>query len=148
MSARKQCQSGSDLDATSTLPQLFFELRFAVIQRLQSQLPAMQLDRELIDVAGNFGTLRFIFSQLSPDFFRVSQRIHVRLLRFRNGGQLAALLAGQHHAGGRSIHDQRGFAMLAMEEDVGISRDFAEGMSRRFHDQITSSRYAAAQRKI
>ena len=38
--------------------------------------------------------------------------------------------------------------MLAMEEDIGISHDFAEGMFRRFHDQITSSRCAAAQRKI
>jgi len=65
--------------------QLFFELRFAIVQRLQSQLPAMQLDRELIDVAGDFGALRFVFGQLPSNFFRVSQRVFVRFLQFRNG---------------------------------------------------------------
>ena len=49
------------LDATSTLPQLFLELRFALVQRLQTQLPTMQLDRELIDVTGHFGALRIVF---------------------------------------------------------------------------------------
>jgi len=71
--------------ATSTLPQLFFKLRFALVQCLQSQLPAMELDRELIDVAGNFGTLRFVFGQLASNFFRVTRRVRARLFRFRNG---------------------------------------------------------------
>src|SRR6266481_4743557 len=47
--------------ATSTLPQLFLELRFTLVQRLQTQLPTMQLDRELIDVTGHFGALRIVF---------------------------------------------------------------------------------------
>jgi hypothetical protein len=61
---------------------------------------------------------------------------------------LAALLTGQHHAGGGSIRDQRRFAMLAMEEDVGISRDFAGKMFRRFHDKQTSSPYARLRVKL
>ena len=81
------------LDATSTLPQLFLELRFALVQRLQTQLPTMQLDRELIDVTGHFGALRFVFGQFSSNFFRVGQRVRARLLRFWNGRELAALLA-------------------------------------------------------
>ena len=46
-------------DATSTLlhTQLFFELLFALVQRLQSQLPAMQLNGELINIAGDFSAL-------------------------------------------------------------------------------------------
>ena len=47
--------------ATSTLPELFFELRFAFVQCLQTQLPAMQLDCQLIDVTGHLGALRFVF---------------------------------------------------------------------------------------
>jgi len=53
----------------------------------------MQLDRELIDVTGHFGALRFVFGQFSSNFFRVGQRVRARLLRFRNGRELAALLA-------------------------------------------------------
>ncbi len=84
------------LDPTSrwsTWPEFFFELRFAFVQRLQAQLPTMQLDRELIDVTGHFGALRFVFGQFSSNFFRVGQRARARLLRFRNGRELAALLA-------------------------------------------------------
>ena len=38
--------------------------------------------------------------------------------------------------------------MLAMEEDVGISRDFAGKMFRRFHDKQTSSPYARLRVKL
>ena len=66
-------------------PQLFFKLPFAIVQRLQPQLPAMQLDRELIDVAGDFSALRFVLGQLPSNFFRVSEHVCARLLQFRNG---------------------------------------------------------------
>jgi hypothetical protein len=38
--------------------------------------------------------------------------------------------------------------MLAMKENIGIGSDFAERMFRRFHDQITSSRYARLRVKL
>ena len=49
--------ASTNFSATSTLPQLFFELCFAIVQCLQPQLPAMQLDRELIDVSSDFSAL-------------------------------------------------------------------------------------------
>ena len=41
--------------------QVFFQLRFAIVQGLQTQLPAMQLNGQLIDVTGDLGALRFVF---------------------------------------------------------------------------------------
>ncbi len=41
--------------------QFFLQLGFAFVQCLQTQLPAMQLDRQLIDITGDFGALRFVF---------------------------------------------------------------------------------------
>ena len=132
--------------ATSTLPQLFFELRFAIVQCLQPQLPAMQLNRELIDVTGHFSALRFVLFQLSPNFIGICECARAWSFRLRNERLLSAFLTRQVHPGGRSIRDQRSFAMLAMKENVGIGCDFAERMFRRFHNNETSRRYAAEHR--
>lgn len=54
----KACAGGAQPNRTScSLAELFFELLFALVQRLQSQLPAVQLNGELIDVAGDFSAL-------------------------------------------------------------------------------------------
>jgi len=81
----------------------------------------MQLDRELIDVSGHFGALRFVFLQLA----------RIWLFRLRNECLLSAFLTRQIHAGGRSVRDQRRFAMLAVKENIGIGFDFAD----RIHGQ-------------
>ena len=104
--------------------QFFFELGFPLVQRLQTQLPAMQLDRELINVTGHFGALRFVFLQFASHLVRLCQRACVRLRRSWNSGELAAFLAGQTQSGGVPIHDQRCFAVLAMKENVRISLEF------------------------
>src|SRR6266404_7064908 len=51
--ARVGCRSSLAFDQR----QLFFELLFALVQRLQTQLPAMQLNVELVEITGGFGSL-------------------------------------------------------------------------------------------
>lgn len=102
----------------------------------------MQLDRELIDVAGDFSALRLIFRELAADFVGVSKCVRARFFRLWNGCKFTALLAGQCHPCGRAIRYQRSFAMLAMKENVRIGCDLAERTFRRFHDKRTSRRYA------
>ena len=91
----------------------------------------MQLDRELIDVSGHFGALRFVFLQLAANFVGVRERARIWLFRLRNECLLSAFLTRQIHAGGRSVRDQRRFAMLAVKENIGIGFDFAD----RIHGQ-------------
>ena len=43
--------------------ELFLQLGLAFVQCLQAQLPAMQLNAELVDIAGNLGPLRFVLLQ-------------------------------------------------------------------------------------
>src|ERR1700730_2150866 len=125
-------------------PQLLFELSLAIVQGLQAQLPAMQLNAELIDVTGDLGPLRFVLGELAANFFCIGQRIRTRFLRRRHSSEFAALLAGQGHSGGGSIYDQRRLAVLAMKENIGIGCDLAQGMFCRFslHGKSTSRRCA------
>ena len=45
------------------LAHLFFQLILALVQGLQTQFPAMELNAQLVDVAGYFRPLRFILLQ-------------------------------------------------------------------------------------
>jgi hypothetical protein len=119
--------------------EVFFELRFAFVQGLQSELPAMQLNRELIDVTCDFRALRFVFLQLAAKFFSVSLCVSIGFLRLRHKSLLATFLAGHIHSCRGLVGDQRGFAMLAVKENVGVGFDFADGM----HPKETSRRYAS-----
>ena len=58
--------------------QFFLQLGFAFVQCLQTQLPAMQLDRQLIDVTSNFGVLRFVFGQATLDLIEPDLRTRRR----------------------------------------------------------------------
>ena len=70
------------------------ELLFAIVQRLQTQLPAMQLNRQLIDVTGHFGSLRFVLFQFPLNFVQLRCSIGGWFDRFGNGRQFPAALAG------------------------------------------------------
>ena len=88
----------------------------------------MELDRELIDVTGHFGALRFVLFQLAANFIRIRERGRVRCFRLRNERLFSAFLTGQIHSRCGTRRDQRRFAMLAVKENIGIGFDFADGM--------------------
>ena len=114
--------------------QFFLQLGFAFVQCLQTQLPAMQLDRELVDVTRHFRALGFVLFQLSAKFFCISMRVGIGFLRLGHERLLAALLAGQVHPPRRLVCDQRGFAVLAVKENVRIGFDFSDRSVRRLHE--------------
>ncbi len=107
----------------------------------------MELDRELIDITGYLGALRFVLLQLAAKFLRISVRVRIGFLRLGDQRLLTALLAGQIHSSCRAIRDQRRFAVLAVKENVRIGFDFSRRIFRGFHPTRTSRACAQVDRK-
>ena len=96
-----------------------FQFLLPFVQALQAELPAMQLDAELIDVAGDLSALRLIFLQLMleiGDFHGVFARGFERCVWYR--GWFSALLAIKGHPGGRGVYDERSGTMPASEDNI------------------------------
>ncbi len=118
--------------------ELGFQLCFAFVQRLQAQLPAMQLNGELIDVAGDFGALRFVLFQFPLHVFRNCRR---RCFCSWHRCRLRATLTRHRHSGRSAIHHQRTRAMLTGKYDIGGG--CGNGGARWLHHQQLSKRYTA-----
>ena len=89
---RPRCLFGHTVASGGELP---FELLLTLVQALQAQLPTMQLNAELVDVARDFGALRFVLLQL---VLQIRDQHRIRrggfdLARLRNRGRLPAALA-------------------------------------------------------
>jgi hypothetical protein len=102
--------------------QIVFELLTPFFQSLQSQLPAVKLDAQLINVTGHLGPLRIVFFQLTPELGDTIVRLIVSPRA--NGwdgwhqGRFSASLTRESHSRRRRIHHQRRAAMSAGEGDV------------------------------
>ena len=101
---------------------LLYQIATALIQCLQAQLPAMQLDGELIDVAGDLGALRLVFFQLPACFWIWAVCIVGGACAFsgsfRDTGWQTAPLTRKTKSGRGRIDHQGGGAMAARESNV------------------------------
>jgi len=101
----------------------------------------MELNAELIDVAGNFRPLRFIFLQF-PLQIGEFQRRH----RAGGGGRrrddrwFAAALTVYRHSRGGGVNDERAGAVLALEKEVARFA-FCLGTNRVHHSIIKQRLY-------
>lgn len=86
----------------------------------------MQLDRELIDVAGHFSPLRVVLFQFAAQFLGIGKGGLARTFRRRHQRLLTAFLAGEIHSRRRFSRDQRRFAMLAVKENIRVALSFTK----------------------
>jgi hypothetical protein len=82
----------------------------------------MQLDAELVDVAGDFCALRFVFFDLTLQISAVRLNFTIRgatlFLQCRDRCWLPTFLAVQRHSGSCGVNDQRRGAMGACKSNV------------------------------
>ena len=89
--------------------QFLLELFPAFVQSLQTQLPAMQLDTELIDGTGDFGSLRSVFLELPSQVGNLGLSFSGHGFAHRNSrdlGGFSAALTRESHAGRGRVDDQ------------------------------------------
>src|SRR5690349_15263562 len=123
------------------LAQIFFQLVLALVQGLQTQFPAMELNAQLVDVAGYFRPLRFILLQ-----FPLQVREFLR--RRRADGHwhhwddrwFAAALAVQCHSGGGGVNNERTGAVLTLEKEIAMFA-FCLGTNRVHHSLLKQRLY-------
>lgn len=121
--------------ALARFPQPFVQVLTPLVQRLQAKLPAMQLDAELVDIAGDLCALRFVFFDLALQISAVRLNFGVGSATlfqwWRNGRRFATFLTVQRHSSGGGVNDQRRGAMGTGKSNVW----WAVGGSRRsnFH---------------
>lgn len=110
----------SEVDKSS---ELCLKLLLTFVEALQPQLPAMELDAELIYVDGNLRPLRFVFLQLMP---KIGDPNAVRGIRTRRWaghlGRLTATLAINCHPGGSRIDHKRSRTIRTGEQNVLVGR--------------------------
>jgi hypothetical protein len=112
--------------------QFRFQFLLALVQALETKLPTMQLDAELVDVAGDLGALRFVLLQLMLEIGNFHGIFGSRFDRdLRNRRRLTAPLAIQRDSGRGRIDYKRSGAIRAGEDDIAARR--LHGSSRAAH---------------
>ena len=105
----------------------------------------MQLDRELIDVTGDFRSLRFVLFKFALNLVGELRRDRICNFRLRHQRLLAALLTGEIHPRRGLVCHQCSFAVLAVKENVRIGFDFSDGGLCCFHAKYRAGHVPAEQ---
>jgi hypothetical protein len=101
----------------------------------------MELNAQLVNVAGHFRPLRFIFLQFSLQIGEFLRRCRAGGHRHdRDRRRFATALAIQRHSGGGCVNNERTGAMLTLENEVAMFA-FCLGTNRVHHSIIKQRLY-------